>query len=74
MSSRARVIEEAGYGEYFTHSFGHGVGVEIHEAPNAAASTEKTLPSMPGSLSFRPRALYWRPLVLKKRFRGRPLA
>ena len=39
------VIQEAGYGEYFTHSFGHGVGVEIHEAPNAAASNEKPLPA-----------------------------
>lgn len=39
------VIQEAGYGEYFTHSFGHGVGVEIHEAPNAAASNETPLPA-----------------------------
>ena len=39
------VIEEAGYGEYFTHSFGHGVGVEIHEAPNAASSNETPLPA-----------------------------
>jgi Xaa-Pro aminopeptidase len=28
-----RVIEDAGYGEYFGHSFGHSLGVEIHESP-----------------------------------------
>lgn len=40
-----KVIEDAGYGEYFTHSFGHGVGVEIHEAPNASSANEKPLPA-----------------------------
>ena len=39
------VIEAAGYGPYFTHSFGHGVGVEIHEAPNASPLYEKPLPA-----------------------------
>lgn len=39
------VIEAAGYGPYFGHSFGHGVGVEIHEAPNATPGNEESLPT-----------------------------
>ena len=38
------IIEQAGYGPYFGHSFGHGVGVEIHEAPNATPGNDKPLP------------------------------
>ena len=28
-----RVIDEAGYGEYFTHRLGHGLGIDVHEPP-----------------------------------------
>jgi Xaa-Pro aminopeptidase len=28
-----RVIAEAGYGEYFNHGTGHGVGIDMHEEP-----------------------------------------
>lgn len=37
------VITQAGYGEYFTHSTGHGVGVEIHEFPNLSPRAESIL-------------------------------
>lgn len=40
-----RVICEAGYGEYFGHGYGHGVGLEIHEAPNCSPSWKKPLPA-----------------------------
>lgn len=37
------VIRDAGYGQYFTHSTGHGVGVEIHEFPNLSPASDSVL-------------------------------
>ena len=37
------VIGKAGFGAYFTHSLGHGVGVEIHEYPVLSPKSEETL-------------------------------
>lgn len=34
------IISDAGYGEYFIHSTGHGIGLEVHEAPAAFARAE----------------------------------
>ena len=37
------VIKNAGLGNFFTHSTGHGVGVEIHEYPNLSPATDSIL-------------------------------
>ncbi len=34
------IINNAGYGEYFVHSTGHGVGLDIHEYPNISAKSD----------------------------------
>jgi Xaa-Pro aminopeptidase len=38
-----KVLRKAGLGRYFTHSTGHGVGLEIHEAPRVAAGQQEIL-------------------------------
>jgi Xaa-Pro aminopeptidase len=37
------IIDKAGFGKYFGHSLGHGVGVEIHEAPRLSKPAETLL-------------------------------
>ena len=38
-----KVLQRNGLGKFFTHSTGHGVGLEIHEAPRLAAGQEDIL-------------------------------
>ena len=35
------VIEKSGYGKYFVHSTGHGVGLDIHELPRISRLSEE---------------------------------
>jgi len=42
-----KILRKAGLGRYFTHSTGHGVGLEIHESPRVASGqTEVLQPGM----------------------------
>ena len=37
------IIEKAGYGKYFIHSTGHGLGLDVHEKPTISSKDETVL-------------------------------
>lgn len=39
-----RVIDAAGHGSHYVHGLGHGVGLQIHEAPGIGSAATGTLP------------------------------
>lgn len=43
-----QVIEAGGYGEYFIHRTGHGIGLEVHEPPDVSAVSSYT--AQPGMI------------------------
>lgn len=40
-----RLITEAGYGDFYKHGLGHGVGIEIHENPNFGRTWNRPVPA-----------------------------
>ena len=39
-----KIIGDAGYGDYYNHGLGHGVGIEIHENPNFGRRWHRPVP------------------------------
>jgi Xaa-Pro aminopeptidase len=37
------IIAEAGFGQYFAHRLGHGIGIEVHEPPYLVGGNRETL-------------------------------
>jgi len=38
-----KFLEKKGFGDYFVHSLGHGIGVEVHEAPTLSPKSKEVL-------------------------------
>lgn len=43
-NTAAKVIADAGYGRFFGHGYGHSLGLEIHETPNARPNDHTPMP------------------------------
>ncbi len=43
-----KIISDAGYGDYFTHSLGHGIGLEVHAYPRLHKNSKDKL--VPGNI------------------------
>ena len=39
-----RLLQDRGLGDYFAHGLGHGVGLDIHEAPRVSHAADSTIP------------------------------
>jgi Xaa-Pro aminopeptidase len=36
-------LEKAGFGEYFVHGLGHGIGLQVHESPRFSSVSDEVL-------------------------------
>ena len=58
-----RVIAEEGYGEYFIHRIGHGIGMTTHEPPYMVEG--ETSPIVPGMCFSIEPGIYLQPLGVR---------
>ena len=73
-----QIIADAGYGEYFVHRTGHGIGMDAHEDPYIVEGNEQRLVSRPRLLGrardLRARRLGHAPRGHRRRHDRRPRA